>query len=272
VSELELRSAAGLSDEELAELFTAGYEGYLVPMTITPETFRFFCRAYDLDREASLIALRDGSPVGLANLGLRGPDAWVGGIGVVPAERRRGTGRALMEALHSEAEARGVERIWLEVIVENAQAVALYEQLGYEHVRDLQVWTVPRTTGPDAVVPVAEARRGVAAGNVPREPWQRAAATVDNLDGVVGIATEGAAALVITTGRGVQLLQAAGTPQGLRDAVSAAASLGEPFVALNVDPADPLSDALASVGGRITTMQHELVLALRAEPHPRVRA
>jgi GNAT superfamily N-acetyltransferase len=272
VSELELRSAAGLSDDALAELFTAGYEGYFVPMTITPETFRFLCRAYDLDREASRIALRDGSLVGLANLGLRGPDAWVGGVGVVPAERRRGIGRALMEALHSEAETRGVERVWLEVIVENTQAVTLYERLGYEHVRDLQVWTVPKTTGPDAVVPVEEAERGMAAGNVPREPWQRAAATVDNLDGVVGIANEGAAALVLTRGGGVHLLQAAGTPQGLRDAVSAAASLGETLVAINVDPADPLSDALASVGGRITTTQHELVLAFRSEPHARVSA
>ena len=50
--------------------------------------------AFDIDREASRVALRDGELVGLANLAVRGSDAWIGGVGVVPAERRRGTGRA----------------------------------------------------------------------------------------------------------------------------------------------------------------------------------
>jgi len=259
---VELQSAASLSDDELADLFTAAYEGYLVPMTITAETYRFLARAYDLDREASRIALDDGARVGLANLGLRGRDAWVGGIGVVPSARRRGIGRALMEALHAEAAARGVERVWLEVIVENTQALALYEDLGYEHVRDVEVWSVPRGSGRSATAPTAEARRALAGRDTPPEPWQRADATVDNLDDVVGIVVEGASGLAHRSGSAVYLLQAAGTPQGLRDVVDAAASLGESVVALNVDPAEPLADTLASAGGRIATTKHELVLPL----------
>ncbi|HEU5277704.1 MAG TPA: GNAT family N-acetyltransferase, partial [Gaiellaceae bacterium] len=131
MSELELRPAAGFSDEELAALFTASYEGYLVPFAVDAATLRFLTDTFDLDREASRVALRGGAPVGIANLGLRGPDAWVGGVGVIPSERRRGTGRALMEALHEQARHRGVERVWLEVIGENTQALALYQDLGY---------------------------------------------------------------------------------------------------------------------------------------------
>ena len=82
---------------------------------------------YDLDRDASLVAVRAGAGVGLVNLGLRGEEAWIGGLGVVVAERRRGIGRLLMHAIHDEARRHGVRRVWLEVIVENTQAAALYD-------------------------------------------------------------------------------------------------------------------------------------------------
>ena len=48
-----------------------------------------------------------------------------------------------MDAVHEEARARGVAHVWLEVIVENRPAIALYERLGYELVRDLEVWSLP---------------------------------------------------------------------------------------------------------------------------------
>ncbi len=59
--------------------------------------------AFDLDLDASRIAYRDGEPVGLGNLGLRGEDAWIGGVGVVPSARRSGVGEALMRGLHEQA-------------------------------------------------------------------------------------------------------------------------------------------------------------------------
>ena len=60
-----------------------------------------------------------------------------------------------MEAVHEQARAHGVERIWLEVIVENTGAVALYEQLGYGHVRDLEVWSLPGAPGAASEVDAA---------------------------------------------------------------------------------------------------------------------
>ena len=107
MGQLELVSASQLDDVELARLFTAAYEGYLVPFAVDEDAMRSFTAAYDLDRDASRVAVRDGAPIGLANLGLRGADAWIVGLGVVPGERRRGAGRALMRAVHDEARARG---------------------------------------------------------------------------------------------------------------------------------------------------------------------
>jgi hypothetical protein len=51
----------------------------------------FMLDTYDIDLDASLVASRDGEPVGLANLALRGDEAWVGGVGVVPAARGEGS-------------------------------------------------------------------------------------------------------------------------------------------------------------------------------------
>jgi ribosomal protein S18 acetylase RimI-like enzyme len=61
-------------------------------------------------------------------------DDWLGVFEVVvdPAQRRRGHARALMGALHSWASLRGAERAFLQVVVENRAAIALYDGLGYQ--------------------------------------------------------------------------------------------------------------------------------------------
>src|SRR5581483_8076445 len=141
--DVELRSARSLSPGERAELFNAAYEGYLLPFHVDEAALAFMDDAFDLDLDASRIATRDGEPVGLGNLGLRGEDSWIGGVGVVQSARRSGIGEALMHALHEQARERGVARVWLEVIVENTAAFALYEKLGYRTVRDVEVWALP---------------------------------------------------------------------------------------------------------------------------------
>jgi len=141
--EIELRSAQSLSLAERAALFTAAYEGYLVPFHVDEKILAWLDETFDIDVDASRIAYRDGETVGLGNLGVRGEDAWIGGVGVVQAARRSGIGEALMLGLHDEARARGIRRVWLEVIVENTGAFALYEKLGYRTVRDVTVWSLP---------------------------------------------------------------------------------------------------------------------------------
>ena len=174
---LELRSARTLSVGERAELFTAAYEGYVVPMLIDEASLAWMQEKFDFDLDASRIAYRDGEPVGLANLAVRGQDAWIGGVGVVASARRAGVGEALMRAVHEEARSRGVERVWLEVIVENTGAFALYEKLGYELVQDVEVWTLPAAEGEHAgrEVPAAEAKAQLPERH---EPWQRADGTL----------------------------------------------------------------------------------------------
>ena len=257
---LEIRSARALSPPERAELFNAAYEGYHVPFHVDVATLEFMDDAFDLDLDASRIAFRDGEPVGLGNLGVRTEDAWIGGVGVVTAARRSGIGDALMRSLHEQARERGVRRVWLEVIVENTGAFALYERLGYRTVRDVEVWSLPAAEEDASAafeVSAAQAHARIRELRSDREPWQRADETIANYGDARGLATDAGAAL-FRAGGAVQLLQLAGE--------------GEPFLrflrglgsvnVLNLPEDDPAAPALRSLGATIVVRQHEMLLDL----------
>jgi ribosomal protein S18 acetylase RimI-like enzyme len=263
VADLELQPASDLSDEELAALFTASYEGYLVPFAVDAAVVRSLTETYDLDRAASVIAVRGGRRVGLANLGLRGRDAWVGGLGVVTAERRRGTGSRLMQALHENARSHGVEQVWLEVIVENSGAIALYEQLGYAHVRELEVWSLAGAAGSEArETDAAEAQTWIREHRVEREPWQRDDATLAKTPDARGLMVPGGAAVVRVVGGRVSVVQIAGDEAPLRQLLEGARCLGDAVSVLNLPAGHPAATALAALGGTADVRQHEMVLQL----------
>jgi GNAT superfamily N-acetyltransferase len=252
----ELGSARSLSPAERAALFNAAYEGYLLPFHIDEQQLAFMDNAFDLDLDASRIAFRDGEPVGLGNLGLRGEDAWIGGVGVVPSARRSGVGEALMRALHEQAQERGVRRVWLEVIVENTGALALYEKLGYELVRDVEVWTLPAADGelPAREVPVAEAKALIGERH---EPWQRADGTLSNYDDVCGLVAD-TGAMLFCVRSSAQLQQYVGEPEPL---IQALRTFKDVYV-LNLPVDDPAAAVLRELGGSVVVRQHEMLLAL----------
>jgi GNAT superfamily N-acetyltransferase len=241
---------------ERAELFTAAYEGYVVPMRIDEASLAWMEEKFDFDLDASRIAYRDGEPAGLANLAVRGPDAWIGGVGVVASARRAGLGEALMRAVHEEARTRGVQRVWLEVIVENTGAFALYEKLGYELVQDVEVWTLPAAEGEHAgrEVPVSEVKAQLPER---REPWQRADGTLSHYDDVRGLVTESGAMLFCVRSSS-QLQQYTGEPEPLLRALR---TFGDVSV-LNLPADDPAAAVLRELGGSVTVRQHEMLLEL----------
>jgi ribosomal protein S18 acetylase RimI-like enzyme len=260
---LELGSARSLAPGERAELFNAAYEGYLVPFHVDEAALAFMDGAFDLDLDASRIAYRDGEPVGLGNLGLRGEDAWIGGVGVVAGARRSGIGEALMRALHEQARERGVRRVWLEVIVENTGASALYEKLDYRTVRDVEVWSLP--AGPDddsdsaREIPAGEAHARIRELGAPREPRHRADGTLAYYDDARGLATDGGAAVYRQAGEHVQLVQFAGEPAPLLRALR---SRGQVSV-LNLPEDDAAAPVLRELGGSVVVRQHEMLLELQ---------
>jgi ribosomal protein S18 acetylase RimI-like enzyme len=258
---LELRPARSIGQAERAELFNAAYEGYVIPFHVDEGSLSFMDEAFDLDLDASRVAFRDGATVGLGNLGVRGEEAWIGGVGVVKAARRTGVGETLMRALHEQAQERGVRRVWLEVIVENSGAFALYEKLGYRSVRDVEVWSLPAAedtedaTARDVSAEEAHARvRELRSG---REPWQRADGTLAHYDDARGLATDDGAAVFRAAGA-VQLIQVAGEAEPLLRSLR---RLGTVSV-LNLPEDDPAAPVLRALGASVVVRQHEMLLEL----------
>jgi len=259
-----LEPASGRSHAELAALFTAGYEGYYMPVSIDEAAFSFMAGTWDYDLDRSLVATDAGADVGLCMLAVRGEDAWIGGVGIVAGRRGEGIGEQLMRAAEENARARGVTRLWLEVLVQNEPAIGLYEKLGYTRIRGLELWSLEEKLvfqkHKVPSVPVADA---VGRGEI-RQPWQRADATVSNLADahafagehgslVYRIASEGTASLLqIEADEENAILQLLG-------------SLPEDTVRLwylNGPEGDPLNAVLESLGGTQVARQHEMVLDL----------
>jgi ribosomal protein S18 acetylase RimI-like enzyme len=253
---VRLRPSTELTRPELAELFTAAYEGYFVPFHVDEARLAHMIDAFDLDLGRSLVAWQGEERVGLANLGLRGERTWLGGVGVVKAERRRGIGEQLTRALLDQARDAGARLMLLEVIVENEPAIALYEKLGFRKTRLLEVLTLDRAEGGTAdEVDLAEARRLIAAAEP--EPWQRDGDTLANLTDVAALATETAAAVYRMEGERVNLLQAGG--ESLGDLVAALRGRG-PILALNYPAGGAVASALHAAGATLVLRQHEMVI------------
>jgi hypothetical protein len=168
-----------------------------------------------------------------------------------------------MHAVEEEARARGLKRIWLEVLVQNAPAIALYEKLGYQHVRELVVWSLTDLVPVSSYLaaPVTRVHERIRAERRDREPWQRADETVANLDDVEATENDRGAVLFRRSSEHVSLLQGIATDE------SAARELLESLPAnalslLNAPAGDPFSAAIASLGGTAAARQHEMVLEL----------
>jgi RimJ/RimL family protein N-acetyltransferase len=232
----------------------------VIPFSVDAQALRTMTDWFDIDLDASRVAFRDGEPVGLANLALRGADAWIGGVGVVPAARRTGVAEELMRAVHDEARARGVHRVWLEVIEQNEAAFRLYDKLGYEVIREVDVLTLDADVEPGSAreAPADEAHSQVHALRDEREPWQRADSTLaahDDLEGLIG--EEGAA--VYRRGRRVSLLQIAGSDPD--DLLRSLRSRG-PLTALNFPRDGAVAAALSRLGANLVVRQREMLLSL----------
>jgi GNAT superfamily N-acetyltransferase len=93
------------------------------------------------DEHDDFVAEADGVPIGIVSVGAHGDPgvAWISKLFVSSAARRSGVGRALMEAAHEAARARGYREVALRTRVVFRDAIRLYEKLGYARRDDPRV-------------------------------------------------------------------------------------------------------------------------------------
>lgn len=211
----------------------------------------------DIDLSCSRVVVVD-RPASLALIGRRGDEAWVGGMATVPAHRRRGLGE---QALVAAIEAVACPTVWLEVLQGNRPAIALYEKLGFERVRELIVWTLEapgtaawRPAKPDRVHDWIAAHRTV------REPWQRADGSLARIEAlVVERDGEPAGAALYRERHGVRILMQAAAVDEAAARETLLATAGALRFA-NVPPDDVFAHALEQLGARREASQFELRL------------
>jgi ribosomal protein S18 acetylase RimI-like enzyme len=265
-----LRPASAFSAAELADAFTAGYEGYDLPIQLDAAAFSAMADLSDFDLELSRVTVVGDRPAGICMLGVRRDRCWIGGLGVVPSERRKGHAARLTIAVLAHAQEAGLRRASLEVLEANAGAIALYERLGFERTRMLEVWSLPAGATETGAEPatVESALEWIGENRTSAEPWQRADESVGNL-----LAGGAELEAVRVPGRGAAVLRAAGEVASMlqlaaRDDEAARLLLsnvrtpGRSVRFLNVPEGDPASRALRELGGELAVRQLELALRL----------
>ena len=263
-----LEPASRWSYAELAAIFNAGYEGYYTPFSVDEAGFRFMSTTWDDDLDASRVALVDGEPAGICKLAIRGDQGWIAGIGVAAPHRGEGVGETLMRGVLDEARARGLREVWLEVLVQNEPAIRLYEKLGFEHVRELEVWTLePLVVQHHKVrsATVAAAQRAdprasdasASRGSAPtrRSRTSKASEALESERGAMLFRAHRRARLAAARRRRRR-------GRGPRAARVAPGARRRPSSWLNGPEGDPFNAAIESLGGTLAHRQHEMVLRL----------
>ena len=187
-----------------AELLARAFADYFLKIPFTADALRQTGLMDHVDFAQSPVVLLDGEPAGAALMARRGPVSRVAGMALVPAARRRGAGRALMERLLAEARARGDRRMVLEVIEQNTAAVRLYEAMGFIKMRRLVGFAGPAPAGLAPVPELTEVKVREVAAVVSRQdgeigwPWQISGETIAQLPPpAMGYALDGAWAVLL---------------------------------------------------------------------------
>ncbi len=136
--------ASQYSYDALADIYNQTRIDYIVPMPMNARRLREYVEHYDIDLDASVVALnKQGEVIGINMLGLRGKRAWISRLGVIPERRGRKMGQFLMQVLLTAARERGAETVQLEVIEGNEPAHLLFVKCGFQLTRLLLVLRRP---------------------------------------------------------------------------------------------------------------------------------
>lgn len=183
LDDVTVRPVAEMTAAQAAAAMEHCFQGYIVPIRMTPEGWDQRYRREHLDPWASHVYERDGQPAAVVFVCRRGWTSRVGAMAVAPEARRIGLGRRAMRDAVAQARARGDRSLLLEVIEQNTPAVKLYKSLGFRMTRRLVGYRWEPEAAPaqaDALreIDPLELSRIVHHEGEPDLPWMLAAETL----------------------------------------------------------------------------------------------
>lgn len=142
-STIGLIPASAFSFQELTDAYNHTRVDYLVPMPMNANKLREYVEFYDVDMDASAVAVDGQEILGLAMLGVRDRRAWITRLGIIQRRRRRGAGQTLVTHLVEQAREKKADHIVIEVIDNNTPAHNLFVKNGFLETRKLLVLRRP---------------------------------------------------------------------------------------------------------------------------------
>jgi len=259
---MEIRSLVGVGWDALAAAFNAAFSDYAVALAMTPEALAHMQLRRGYVAEASFGAYEAEQLVGFVLTCRDGDRIYNSGTGVVPAHRRGGLARALLDAVINSVDARSYV---LEVLEPNTGAIALYAAAGFVETRRLQCWTFDRR---GAELPELSIDLAAIAANADVElAWQNSLASLRRApEPSVVIGDECGAAVVFPGSADLPLLAVSRETRrrghGRRLLAAAAARASRPLRILNLDARDAgIAGFLAAAGASPLVRQIEMVRA-----------
>ena len=192
---IEILKCSEVADEDIYLAFREGFSDYLIKFDLNKDQFleRFF-GAEGNKRDHSYIAYDMNRPVGLVLGGVIHYDdiksLRCGTLAVVPAYRKMGIARMLMERHEDVGRRNRCQMMMLEVIAGNDRAVDFYEKLGYEKAYFLRYYTLKELRKfPDRTIEVERIRtesirRIKPILNETHINWQNSLDYIDKLEGI----------------------------------------------------------------------------------------
>ncbi|HYW53573.1 MAG TPA: GNAT family N-acetyltransferase [Dongiaceae bacterium] len=260
--------------DDLNASFRGGVYGERPAMDAT--AFRAHVERNGVDLARSRRWMVDGALSGIVLLAFRGERAWVGGFGVVPEHRGHGLARRYLDESLAIARESGAATVELEVLVQNARAIRLYERAGFGRIDELVVWAREPLRAPAAEDAAPELRAYDAAAiaalaRTPASCWQRepeSAAAAAPFEAVfAGMPASPDAFAFVRRGERAAIVDARAHDPAAASALLAVLDARFPAHALALvnEPArGALHDAFtAHAGWRELARQHRMRLALR---------
>lgn len=138
---MEIRSLKGIDNKYILNVFNASFSDYFIPFKLTEEQLISKMKADKTDFELSVGVFDNQKLIAFMLHGIdtinKQKVVYNGGTGVIPENRGAGLTKQMYRYVLPVLEKKGIDKIKLEVIKKNIQAIKSYEKIGFKTTREL---------------------------------------------------------------------------------------------------------------------------------------